>query len=89
MPAARPQIRRQERDDLSELLLTELRRGLALTGGTFNNDQSRRRATAEAARVRDEIRELLTQVPIDASQKARIEKGLNNLAERIAALALE
>jgi hypothetical protein len=83
MPRVRHESRRRDMDDASELLLTELRRGLALVSGTFNNEQSRARAYTEAARIRDAVIELMTQTPIEASQRTRIERGLNTLVATI------
>jgi hypothetical protein len=86
-PTPPSETERRERDDAAELLLTELRRGLALISGTFNNDQSRKRACLEAARARDAVRELMAQVPVDEAQKARVERGLDTLVVRIETFA--
>jgi hypothetical protein len=83
IPRVQSDRRRQDRDDTSELLLTELRRGMALVGGTFNNEQSRARASFEAARIRDVVRELIADSFLDGSQRARIERGLEVLSANI------
>jgi hypothetical protein len=84
IPAVRSEGRRQEQENTSELLLTELRRGLALVSGTFTNDQSHARAFFEAARICEGVSELISDSMLDDLQRARIERGLAVLSTTIA-----
>jgi hypothetical protein len=74
---------RQEREQAAELLFTELRRGLALASGTFNHEQSRKRAYMEATRIRDGVNEALLDSALGELDRIRLERGVDELSQRI------
>jgi hypothetical protein len=65
------------------MVLTELRRALALVEATFDHSESRQRASREAARIKDAIVAMLESPRIDEIVRLRTSLGLRELAAKL------